>query len=395
MSRWSKNQRTTSQQQTSSALLNIAKAATDAISYLDMGEDDRSYLLAATSWDSRVRVWEFDPINKSDIPKLLWEDQPLSSVPLLRCCFDSDGKYVYSGNAHGRLYQHPVRRNSGEKLIPLDAVNKEITGLITGLKYIDQIPSGVNGKTKPDGNPDAAAISKCDGKPGLLVGTANHLGSSCILIVDIEAKKIVHCEEIPYSKCIHMDFISDYLYIAATKKHIWKMDLSAGVAKKRELEEIVLKSDEEVSSAITCIGAVPETDGYIAGYITGEVQMKYADGRYYSCSTINRTPLTSTLKEGQIWAVSALATDRDAKLGVTANSKGELIIWNLESTYAELKSGCHAMPITALAAYDGYYAFAHGYDWKGGADEMEKQKNTYKNVSIHIRKLELVEEAEQ
>lgn len=361
----------------------------DSISYLAMEETQTGFYVGSTGWDGYVSLWSCGHRCSQNPPSVIFKSQPDHGVPLLRCCFSLDGKKLFCSSVHGKIYEYDTEVKEDKKTVFNAIPTEGVEGLITGLKYIDSLPASLNGfKTTAQTDSEKNSVSESVGNPGLLICTANALGDSRFSIIDIRRKMIVHTENIG-AKAIDMDFNGRWAYLILTRKKMAKIDLGGAVGAKPALEIVDTGSIGD-TTGFTRIGVMSEVDGYLVGCNTGQVHVSMGEkAKTFEPGPeeiLNHTDVTAATKSGEIWPTNTVACHRDRNIAITGNMKGEIYVWswNEGGVRYQQKIPYKDSPITAICCCGDFYAFAHGYDWGQGAEEMNP---TRYRPSIYVREL--------
>ncbi|KAH0786990.1 WD40-repeat-containing domain protein [Histomonas meleagridis] len=287
----------------------------------DLSFCERSpHLLAATSWDNSIRVWEVQPNGTQSKNVLVIQEQ--SKDATLRCSF-SRSSDLYYGMAHGDIKMVKAGETTGTLI-------GHHVGVVTGLRFNDNKNIVVSGSTD---------YKLCFWDPK-------------------SPNKATNTIDLP-EKCVSLDTKGDFIAVAMLDQVGW-IDVKNPTLQKKK---------SKLTTALTSIGVAG--NGYLAGTVDGCVE--HHNGTTYNVLNCHRKEQAK-----EVYPSNCIAISHEKKGGLSAGGDGCLQFFNLQTSAVKTVEQSivpgQMKPITAAAfAYsNSVYAVAIGYDWSKGADEYQK-----------------------
>lgn len=295
----------------------------------------KQHYIAASSWDNSLRLWLMEDVTRS---KFLTAITDQTRDAILRCDFNTDSTSVFYGTARGEA-----------KMVPLNSTTSSIIGkhqgVITGLKW--------------SSNKNCVVTSGTD--------------CQCLLWDTRDSTKPTQKFDLP-AKPIALDCMCDMIGIALVGQKVALIDMKAGKVNVQQ---------SQCTTQLTCIALAQNGQGYLAGCLTGIIDVKLNNGTQSSTFATGR----NEQKKDQ-FAANCIATVPDKPFAIVGGSHGNLEFLNLkQGKRSGEKPTPSKLPVTALSILDdnsGLFVYATGYDWSRGAEEMAKGKMP---VELGVRKL--------
>ncbi|KAF9292618.1 hypothetical protein BGZ68_000022 [Mortierella alpina] len=297
----------------------VTAPPTDGIS--DLAFSKTSDLLAATSWNNEVRIWEVMP-DGSTVAKAMYSHE----APALTCQWSADGSKLASGGADsaGRLFD--VTTGQPTQFAKHDAP-------IKSLRWID--------------GPNIVATGSWD---------------KTIKYWDLRQQSPVSSVALS-DRLYSMDTHNSLLVAAMADRQISMYDMSNPTVPFRTMES-PLKMQTRVVSCFTTGG------GFAVGSIEGRVAIQYTDvkdtqGNFSFKCHRDGAPAA---RDSSVYAVNAISFHPIFGTFATAGSDGGFTFWDKDSKQKLKVFNKQPGPISCASfnRNGSIYAYAVSYDWSKG-----------------------------
>eukprot|EP00736_Rhodelphis_marinus_P011382 Rmarinus@m.11789 len=310
--------------------MQIPQVPLDSISNLTFSPNDK--LLVSSSWDNVVRCWSVNYDNPA--ASVLVGDMPdPHTQPALCCCWNSDGRCVYSAGAGMSVREWNVESNSCTDVVVHDAPVK----CVAWSSLHQCLVSGSWDKT--------LRIWECSSGNTVTLKTTDRIYDLCLL--------------------------GDVLSIATADKFITIYDL-------RRLDRYVQQFDSQCMMQSRSLAICRKPMSIVVGSIDGRVGvhcLQHPENNFTFRAHVSTT--------NQSFAVNSVRMHpKRPEILLTAGSDGDCKLWDIEDrklkkvvTVAETEK---AVPLSAAVfnTSGDVIACASGYDWSKGIEHYQSHSDS-------------------
>jgi WD40 repeat protein len=326
----------------------------DTISDLCFSDQER--LLAVTSWDGTVRIWQFsEDYGRS---QLQYDHKDLKMNAILRCAFAHSSTALLFSDSQGQIWHWAFQNGTPRQIFNVD---EDGARPILGLKWCEELSLFAAVSIVPYPNPDHPIAG------GFLVRWIQNADDSSALQATLNAKPI----------CLACDG-TELLIASVSEPVLQSIRLSNLKPGSAPLPSVVKTA---VQRQIRCVAFLGHSR--IVGTIYGEVELANA-----TTSLVLKPHWNE--QQGTAHASNAVAIcPNNIQGALSAGGDGTLVFFNLETLRQArvIKMSQQGFPLTALAisSKGEVAAVAQGYDWSKGA-EKHVGKDTVP-ICIYIKRL--------
>lgn len=302
----------------------ITQPPTDGIS--DISFSSQADFLAASSWDSQVRIWEIQA-NGSSVGKAMYAHEG----PVLCCSWSKDGAKIASGGADkaGRLYD---------------------------------IASGQTIQVAQHDEP-IRCCKFLDNSSNIL---ATGSWDKTLKYWDLRSSTPIAQIQLP-DRCYSLDTSQQLLVVATAERHIIIVDLNnPGQAWKTIQSPLKWQT-----RCVSCFR--PNANGYAVGSIEGRVGIQYLEEKEpqtnfsFKCHREN----------ANVFSVNAISFHPVHGTFSTAGADGTMNFWDKDSKQRLKTFNSAGAPIAATCFNRNgtIFAYAVSYDWSKGYQHSSQSSN--------------------
>lgn len=332
----------------------------DSIS--DLSFSPQQDLLAAASWDKKVRIYEIDPNSGNNQGRALYDHEG----PVLSARWSSDGTKVVSGSADKQVKLFDLQSQQAQQIGVHDAPVKAVRYVECGPTNTPVVVSGSWDKT--------------------------------LKYWDMRAPQPISVLNLP-ERVYCMDSSQKLLVVGCAERHISIIDLN-------NPQQIFKNTMSPLKWQTRSISCYPQGNGFAIGSIEGRCAIQYIDeaeqnkfGFSFRChrKTPTGTTATSGLRtssstESQIYAVNAISFHPIYGTFSTAGSDGTFCFWDKDArqrlkTFPSVNA---TIPTTCFNKTGTIFAYAMSYDWSQG---YQVNRPDYPNqIKLHATKDEEIKQ---
>lgn len=327
----------------------------DSIS--DISFSPQQDLLAAASWDKKVRIYEIDPNSGNNQGRALYEHDG----PVLSASWSLDGTQVVSGGADKQVKLFDIQSQQAQQIGAHDAPVKAVRYVQCGPTNTPAVVSGSWDKT----------LKYWDMRSPQPMTTIN-------------LPDRVYC----------MDSSQKLLVVGCADRHISVIDLN-------NPQQIFKNSVSPLKWQTRTISCYPQGNGFAIGSIEGRCAIQYIDdneqaklGFAFKChrkssgatgTSALRTSAASS-NESHAYSVNSICFHPIYGTFSTAGSDGTFCFWDKDAKQ-RLKSfpglNC-TISATAFNKNGSIFAYAMSYDWSNG--HMGNRPDYPNQIKLHATK---------
>ncbi|EGV64482.1 RNA export factor gle2 [Yamadazyma tenuis] len=313
--------------------ISINNPPEDSVS--DLSFSSQQDLLAAASWDKKVRIYEIDSNSGNNQGRALYEHD----APVLSCVFSPDGARVASGGADKQVKLFDIASQQAQQIGVHDAPVRAVRFVECGPTNTPVVVSGSWDKT--------------------------------LKYWDMRSPQPVSTVNLP-ERCYSMDASQKLLVVGCADRHVCVIDLN-------NPQQIFKTSMSPLKWQTRVVSCYPQGNGYAIGSIEGRCAFSYVDeaeqskhGFSFRChrKTPNSTG-TSALRtntESHIYSVNSIKFHPVYGTFSTAGSDGTFCFWDKDArqrlkSFPELN---HSITSSAFNKNGSIFAYAISYDWSQG-----------------------------
>lgn len=162
-------------------------------------------------------------------------------------------------------------------------------------------------------------------------------------------------------KVIGLDVGGTVIFYAAHPGHVGKFDL------RKPETDVNCQSQLASLSEVTSIAALPDGTGYVAGNVSGHVEVNY-DGNKRTLFNCHRNE-----QQGTIWPSNKVAVSQSSPAAISVGGDGLGYCFNYQTMkhgkdHRMCQSGSYPLTCVAFTPNHPVLAVAQGYDWSKGAE---------------------------
>lgn len=292
-------------------------------------------LLAAASWDKKVRIYEIDSNTGNNQGRALYEHDG----PVFSNVFSIDGTRVASGGADKQVKLFDIASQQAQQIGIHDAPVKAV-------RYVECGPT----------NTQVVVSASWD---------------KTLKYWDMRSPQAISTIQLP-ERAYTMDSSQKLLVVGCAERHICVIDLN-------NPQQIFKTSMSPLKWQTRVVSCYPQGNGYAIGSIEGRCAFVYIDeaeqskhGFSFRCH--RKTPNSSTTSalrsqtESHIYAVNSIKFHPIYGTFSTAGSDGTFCFWDKDArqrlkSFPELN---HSITTTAFNRNGSIFAYALSYDWSQG-----------------------------
>lgn len=316
--------------------ITVSNPPEDSIS--DLSFSPQQDLLAAASWDKKIRIYEIDPNTGNNQGRALYEHEG----PVFSARWSIDGAKVVSGGADKQVKIFDLASQQAQQIGIHDAPVKSVRYVECGPTKTQVVVSGSWDKT----------LRYWDMRSPQPISTLN-------------MPERVYC----------MDSSQKLLVVACADRHISIIDLN-------NPQQIFKNSMSPLKWQTRSVCCYPTGNGFAVGSIEGRCAIQYVDeieqnkfGFSFRChrkaatgSSTSSSLRSSTMSESNVYTVNSIAFHPIYGTFSTAGSDGTFCFWDKDARQ-RLKTfpavNC-TIPVTAFNKNGTIFAYALSYDWSQG-----------------------------
>lgn len=314
--------------------ISINNPPEDSIS--DLAFSNQQDLLAAASWDKKVRIYEIDPNSGNNQGRALYEHDG----PVLSAQFSADGARVCSGGADKQVKLFDIASQQATQIGAHDAPVKSV-------RYVECGPT----------NTPVVVSASWD---------------KSLRYWDTRSPQPISTINLP-ERAYCMDSSQKLLVVGCADRHISIIDLN-------NPQQIFKNTMSPLKWQTRTVGCYPQGNGFAIGSIEGRCAFQYIDeseqskfGFSFRChrKTPNSGQTTSSLRTGSeshIYAVNCISFHPVYGTFSTAGSDGTFCFWDKDArqrlkSFPELN---YSITSTCFNKSGTIFAYALSYDWAQG-----------------------------
>eukprot|EP00747_Dinoflagellata_sp_TGD_P185919 gnl/TRDRNA2_/TRDRNA2_42711_c0_seq1.p1 gnl/TRDRNA2_/TRDRNA2_42711_c0~~gnl/TRDRNA2_/TRDRNA2_42711_c0_seq1.p1 ORF type:complete len:355 (+),score=66.52 gnl/TRDRNA2_/TRDRNA2_42711_c0_seq1:149-1213(+) len=291
----------------------VPEAPTDCISSLAWAAN--ANILAASSWDKSVRVWEVTAQGVQ--PRMAYQHEG----PVLCCNFSKDGQKLVSGGCDNKVKVKMLATQQEQQIGQHDAPVKEVF-------WIDEMNMCVSGSWDK-------TLRFWSGQQATPAATL----------------------QLP-ERCYTMDMKYPLLVVGCADRHLLVYNLQTLQTNPQPYKQ----SQTLLKMQTRCLSCFPDKTGYAVGSIEGRCSIAYIE------DTSKNFAFKCHRSTDEIFAVNSIDFHPTMGTFATAGGDGTFLFWDKENRQ-RLKqfNSCH-YPVTCgkFNAQGDMYAYAVSYDWSKG-----------------------------
>lgn len=306
--------------------ITVANPPEDSVS--DLAFSPQAELLAVSSWDKKVRIYEVMPTGATEGRAMFEHDGPVLSVR-----WSADGTRVVSGGTDKQVKLYDVQSGQAQTIGLHDAPVKAVRLVDVGPANTPVVVSGSWDKT--------------------------------LRYWDTRQQTPISTVSLP-ERCYAMDSAQKLLVVATAERHVLMYDLNNPQQPKKQ----VMSPLKWQTRSIACY---PQGNGYGLGSIEGRCAFQYVDdkeqaqmGFTFKCH--RQTENKSGRPENHIYAINSIAAHPIYGTFATAGADGCFNFWDKDAKH-RLKGFSSLNATISAAGFNrtgNIYALALSYDWSKG-----------------------------
>lgn len=308
----------------------LLPGATDGIT--DLSFSPAAEYVAATSWDSQMRIWEILPSGAGVAKAAVAHD-----APALCCVWSKDGSKVFSGGADKTVRMMDVATGTTTPLAAHDMSVKCLRWMSTT-------------------NAQALVSASWD---------------KSLKYWDLRSPSAIGAVALP-ERCYAMDVSGDLLVVATAERSICIINLNSPM----QIYKTIASPLKWQTRTVSCYH---NGSGFAVGSIEGRVGLQWVEEKQQNLNFAFRCH-----RDGNnAYAVNDISFHPQHGTFVTAGSDGFLHFWDKDSKQ-RLESSPNLgspIPATAFSRNGSYLAYALSYDWSKGHEYY--QAGAKNAVMIH------------
>ncbi|KAI8391842.1 WD40-repeat-containing domain protein [Radiomyces spectabilis] len=311
----------------------VASPPTDGIS--DLAFSPQADLLAASSWDSQIRIYEVQPSGNT-VPKAAYSHEG----PVLSVAWSKDGTKVVSGGTDKAVRMYDINTNQTTQVA-------EHAEAVKCVKFLDQ------------------------GQQILATGSWD----KTIKYWDTRSPQPIGTVQLP-ERCYTMDTAGNLLIAGTADRHIVIFDLNNPTSIFKQ----TLSPLKWQTRAVSCF---IDGKGYAIGSIEGRVGIQYLDAQDQAKSFSFKCHRDESKN---MYSINAISFHPVYGTFSTAGGDGTINFWDKDSKQ-KLKPFPNmngTIPCTAFSRTGHIFAYAVSYDWTKGYKFA--QQNTTHRIFLHAVK---------
>lgn len=291
--------------------IEVVPGATDSIS--DLSFSPVNDMIAATSWDNQLRVWDIQS-NGTVIPKM----NATHEGPALCCTWSKDGSKVFSGGADKQVRILDVQTGQNMNFLAHDQP-------IKCCKWMD-------------GNISALVTAGWD---------------KTLKYWDLRSPQAIAVVPLP-ERAYSMDIVSPLLVVGTAERHICIINLT----NPTQIFKTIPSPLRWQTRTVACF---PNAQGYAVGSIEGRVSVQYIDEKSQSLSFAFKCHRV----DNNVYPVNSISFHPTYGTFSTAGSDGSYCFWDKDSKQRLKLSSALGGPVscTAFNRTGSLFAYAVCYDW--------------------------------
>lgn len=332
----------------------------DSIS--DLSFSPQQDLLAASSWDKKVRIYEIDPNSGNNQGRALFEHEG----PVLSVKWSLDGTKVVSGGADKQVKLFDLQSQQAQQIGIHDAPVKSVA-------YVECGPT----------NTQVAVSASWD---------------KTLKYWDMRTPQPISTLNLP-ERAYCMDSKQKLLVVGCADRHLSIIDLN-------NPQQIFKNTVSPLKWQTRSVACYPQGNGFAIGSIEGRCAIQYIDDNEqskfgFSFRCHRKTPnsnTTSALRttisntESQIYSVNSICFHPVYGTFSTAGSDGTFCFWDKDAKQ-RLKTfpavNC-TIPATCFNKNGTIFAYAMSYDWSQG--HMGNRPDYPNQIKLHATKDEEIKQ---
>lgn len=291
-------------------------------------------LLAAASWDKKVRIYEIDSNSGQNQGRAMFEHDG----PVFAAQFSIDGQRVISGGADKQVKLFDIASQQPQQIGIHDAPVKSVRYVECGMSNTPAVVSASWDKT----------LKYWDTRQSQPITTIN----------------------LP-ERAYTMDLSQKLLVVGCADRHLVVIDLN-------NPQQIFKSSLSPLKWQTRVVSCYPQGNGFAVGSIEGRCAFQYIDeteqskfGFSFRChrkTPNNSTPALRSTTDSHIYAVNSIAFHPIHGTFSTAGSDGTFCYWDKDArqrlkSFPEVNS---SITTTAFNKTGTIFAYALSYDWSQG-----------------------------
>lgn len=300
----------------------------------DLAFSPQQDLLAAASWDKKVRIYEIDPTSGNNQGRALYEHEG----PVFSARFSIDGQRVVSGGADKQVKIFDIATQQAQQIGIHDAPVRTV-------RYVECGPT----------NTQVVVSASWD---------------KTLKYWDMRSPQPVSTINLP-ERCYAMDSSQKLLVVGCAERHVCVIDLN-------NPQQIFKTSMSPLKWQTRTISCYPQGNGYAIGSIEGRCAFVYIDeaeqnkyGFSFRCHRKTPNSTTTALRpssESHIYSVNSIEFHPIYGTFSTAGSDGTFCFWDKDArqrlkSFPELN---YSITCSAFNKSGNIFAYALSYDWAQG-----------------------------
>lgn len=328
----------------------------------DLAFSPQLNLLAASSWDKKVRIYEIDPNSGNNQGRALFEHDG----PVFSARWSSDGARVCSGGADKQVKLFDLALQQAQQIGAHDAPVRCVRSVQCGPTNTEVVVSGSWDKT--------------------------------LKYWDMRSPQPISVINLP-DKVYCMDSAQKLLVVGCAERHLAIIDLT-------NPQQIFKNAMSPLKYQTRSIACYPQGNGYAIASIEARCAIQYIDdaeqqksGFSFRChrkppngtTSTTRTLLVSS-NETHLYTVNAILFHPIYGTFSTAGSDGTFCFWDKDAKQRLKNFPNVGAPITATAFNSNgtIFAYASGYDWSQGYQGNRPEYST--QIKLHPLKEEEIKQ---
>ncbi|KAK6458137.1 WD40-repeat-containing domain protein [Scheffersomyces xylosifermentans] len=315
--------------------VNVNNPPEDSIS--DLSFSPQQDLLAAASWDRKVRVYEIDPNSGNNQGRAMYEHEG----PVFSASWTYDGTKIVSGGADKQVKIFDLQSQQAQQIGVHDAPVKAV-------RYVECGPTNT---------------------PAVVSGSWD----KTLKYWDMRSPQPITTIQLP-ERVYAMDASQKLLVVGCAERNICVIDLN-------QPQQIFKNSQSPLKWQTRSICCYPQGNGFAIGSIEGRCGIQYINeneqnkfGFAFKChrktngGTAGSSLRTGASSPSQAYPVNSISFHPVYGTFSTAGSDGTFCFWDKDArqrlkSFPELNSTITA---TAFNKNGTIFAYALGYDWSQG-----------------------------
>ncbi|ABN66042.2 nuclear pore protein [Scheffersomyces stipitis CBS 6054] len=305
-------------------------------SITDLSFSPQQDLLAAASWDRKVRIYEIDSNSGNNQGRALFEHE----APVFSVAWTYDGTKVVSGGADKQVKLFDLQTQQSQQIGAHDAP-------VRAVRYVECGPSNT---------------------PAVVSGSWD----KTLKYWDMRSPQPITTIQLP-DRVYTMDSSQKLLVVGCAERQIVVIDLN-------QPQQIFKNSLSPLKWQTRAISCYPQGNGFAVGSIEGRCGIQYINeqdqtkqGFAFKChrkmgSNTTTSTIRSVSSTSQAYPVNAISFHPVYGTFSTAGSDGTFSFWDKDArqrlkSFPELNGSITA---TAFNKNGSIFAYALGYDWSQG-----------------------------